>query len=220
MISISIQTFYFLVFLYFLFKRTQIIKKIKKRKSLFSLFPLFAAVGWKYRLQLNLYKYIVEKYYGFSAGHMLVVDMHPGAQQDPFVDEVPSMQADLKPMIETRAQQLLMSHLQGGATTLSQASMDEETEEDAVLAAVLQLEAEKQTKNVPVKLEQSQFLQIAAQKHCKLKTRRPRRNAKKQWMRSWLKRSLTVKQVGNQQIRNNNDDDIMQDATKSGNKIR
>ena len=106
-----------------------------------------------YRLQLNLYKYIVEKYYGFSVSRMLVVDIHPDAQKDPFVDEVPNMQADVKPILEARAQQLLMSDdLQGGAT-LSQASMDEETEEDAAMAAAFEREAEQQTKNVPIKLE-------------------------------------------------------------------
>ena len=112
------------------------------------------AVGWKYRLQLNLYKYIVEKYYGFSVSRMLVVDIHPDAQQVPFVDEVPNMQADVKSILDVRAQQLLMSDLQGGATlSLSQASMDE-TEEVAAMDAALQWEAENQNKNVPaVKLE-------------------------------------------------------------------
>ena len=119
------------------------------------------AVGWKYRLQLNLYKYIVEKYYGFSVSRMLVVDIHPDAQKDPFVDEVPNMQADVKPILEARAQQLLMSDdLQGGAT-LSQASMDEETEEDAAMAAAFEREAEQQTKNVPIKLEPKTTVQPA-----------------------------------------------------------
>ncbi len=123
----------------------------KNMKGNFSHIP--DAVGWKYRLQLNLYKYIVEKYYGFSVSRMLVVDIHPDAQKDPFVDEVPNMQADVKPILEARAQQLLMSDdLQGGAT-LSQASMDEETEEDAAMAAAFEREAEQQTKNVPIKLE-------------------------------------------------------------------
>ena len=41
------------------------------------------AIGWKYRLQLNVYKYIIEKYYGFTVSRMFVVDIHPDAAEEP-----------------------------------------------------------------------------------------------------------------------------------------
>ena len=60
------------------------------------------AVGWKYRLQLNLYKYIVEKYYGFNVSRMHVVNIHPDAVEEPFVDEVPNMQAEIQSIMAAR----------------------------------------------------------------------------------------------------------------------
>ena len=48
------------------------------------------AQGIKYRLQLNVYRFILEKYYGFVVSSMLVVCLHPDLEV-PFVDEVPHM---------------------------------------------------------------------------------------------------------------------------------
>ena len=48
------------------------------------------AQGIKYRLQLNVYRFILEKYYGFVVSSMLVVCLHPDLEV-PFVEEVPHM---------------------------------------------------------------------------------------------------------------------------------
>ena len=47
--------------------------------------------GVHYRLQLNAYKYIIEKYYGRRVSAMKVVCTHPDNGYTPFVDEVPFM---------------------------------------------------------------------------------------------------------------------------------
>ena len=47
--------------------------------------------GWHYRLQLNAYRYIIEKYYGFMVSKMFIVGAHPDRQLEPFVDDVPRM---------------------------------------------------------------------------------------------------------------------------------
>ena len=48
-------------------------------------------IGNHYRLQLNIYKHILEKYYGHRVRSMLVACSHPDTRPDGFVDEVPSM---------------------------------------------------------------------------------------------------------------------------------
>ena len=48
-------------------------------------------IGNHYRLQLNIYKYILERYYRHRVCCMLVVCCHPDTWPDGFVDEVPNM---------------------------------------------------------------------------------------------------------------------------------
>jgi len=47
-----------------------------------------------YRLQLNAYRYIIEKYYGHTVAKMLVVGTHPDRQLEPFVDDVPRLEQE------------------------------------------------------------------------------------------------------------------------------
>eukprot|EP00435_Cladocopium_sp_Y103_P008302 s3962_g2.t1 len=79
------------------------------------------AVGWKYRLQLNVYKYIIEKYYGLHVSKMFVVDIHPDSEQSPFIDDVPDMQADVQAILRARIQAPASagdtSDIVGGAAT-------------------------------------------------------------------------------------------------------
>ena len=59
--------------------------------------------GVKYRLQLNLYRFILEKYYGYVVSSMLVVCLHPDLRA-PFVDEVPHMPAETCEIMALRRQ--------------------------------------------------------------------------------------------------------------------
>ena len=55
--------------------------------------------GIHYRLQLNVYRYILEKYYGFRVSSMLVVSVHPDYDK-PFVDIVPRMEEAVNALID------------------------------------------------------------------------------------------------------------------------
>ena len=61
--------------------------------------------GMQYRLQLNAYRYILEKYYDLSVSRMLIVCCHPDNGSKPFVDEVPRMEAATEAMMQTRRDQ-------------------------------------------------------------------------------------------------------------------
>ncbi|CAJ1423131.1 unnamed protein product, partial [Effrenium voratum] len=52
------------------------------------------AAGIKYRLQLNIYKWILEKYYGVVVVDMFVVCLHPEHAGHPWIDHVPHMTAE------------------------------------------------------------------------------------------------------------------------------
>lgn len=56
------------------------------------------AAGIKYRLQLNVYKWILENYYDLKVAAVFVVRLHPELNQ-PFVDPVPNMQAEAAALI-------------------------------------------------------------------------------------------------------------------------
>ena len=57
--------------------------------------------GIHYRLQLNLYKYLIEKYYGLRVAAMYVVCLHPDNQEEgPFIDRVPDMQSEVNAILE------------------------------------------------------------------------------------------------------------------------
>ena len=47
--------------------------------------------GHHYRLQLNAYRYILERYYGEKVAAMWVVCLHPDNDASAFVDRVPVM---------------------------------------------------------------------------------------------------------------------------------
>ena len=50
--------------------------------------------GQLYRLQLNCYRYLIEKYYDHKVSRMLVVCTHPDNGDQPFVHEVPRLKAE------------------------------------------------------------------------------------------------------------------------------
>ena len=51
---------------------------------------------WHYRLQLNIYAYIVQKYYGHSVSGMTIVCCHPDNEGEPWLDAVPWMVDDVE----------------------------------------------------------------------------------------------------------------------------
>ena len=61
------------------------------------------AQGVKYRLQLNLYRYILETYCQYIVSAMLVVCVHPDLEA-PFIDEVPHMPAETCAIMRLRRQ--------------------------------------------------------------------------------------------------------------------
>ena len=60
------------------------------------------AAGIKYRLQLNVYRWILEEYYGMTISAMFVVCLHPDLRHYPFVDAVPDMQEDVRELMRLR----------------------------------------------------------------------------------------------------------------------
>ena len=60
--------------------------------------------GEHYRLQLNIYKWILEKYYGVKVTGMKVVCVHPRYLPDGSVDEVPDMQDAINVLMQSRVE--------------------------------------------------------------------------------------------------------------------
>ena len=58
-------------------------------------------VLWHYRLQLNVYRYILQHYYSETVSGMYVVGTNPDNPQEPFVDAVPVMEAETAALMET-----------------------------------------------------------------------------------------------------------------------
>ena len=58
-------------------------------------------VLWHYRLQLNVYRYILQHYYSETVSGMYVVGTNPDNPQEPFVDVVPVMDAETAALMET-----------------------------------------------------------------------------------------------------------------------
>ena len=56
--------------------------------------------GWHYRLQLNAYRYLIEKYYQYRVSKMLIVGVHPDRQLEPFVDDVPRMERETEMLMK------------------------------------------------------------------------------------------------------------------------
>ena len=55
--------------------------------------------GIHYRLQLNVYRYILERYYDLTVSLMLVVSVHPEYDDMPFVDVVPRMEDEVSALV-------------------------------------------------------------------------------------------------------------------------
>ena len=55
---------------------------------------------WHYRLQLNVYRYILEKYYGQNVSSMYIVGTNPDNGNHPYVDEVPRMQTETEALFQ------------------------------------------------------------------------------------------------------------------------
>ena len=64
--------------------------------------------GEHYRLQLNIYRWILEKYYGVGVAAMKVVCVcvHPRYLPDGFVDEVPDLQDHVTCLMQSRRDEL------------------------------------------------------------------------------------------------------------------
>ena len=83
-------------------------KRPKKLQSKFSndfqrmkspLSHLDDCAGNHYSLQLNVYKYLLEKYYSVSVSRMLIVCAHPDSGLSPFVHEVRTMGEELQELM-------------------------------------------------------------------------------------------------------------------------
>ena len=60
---------------------------------------------WKYSMQLNVYKMILERNYGWKVGGMFLLGMHPKFEN--FINvEVPDLEEETKALFEMRLQQL------------------------------------------------------------------------------------------------------------------
>ena len=55
---------------------------------------------WHYMLQLNLYAYILEVYYGYSVVHMEVACFHPENEKDFYSFEVPRMREETLRLVQ------------------------------------------------------------------------------------------------------------------------
>ena len=65
-----------------------------------------------YRLQLNIYRWVLEKYYDIKVVRMMVVCIHPSYLPQGFVDEVPDMQEAVEQLMDVRRQLLLSKALE------------------------------------------------------------------------------------------------------------
>ena len=90
--------------------------------------------GQHYRLQLNVYKYILQQYYEMRVAGMYVVCLHPdNADLGPFIDEVPDMAPEVHAMLQSRARSTAppaWQDLSGGAEADSQTSFGRQIEDE------------------------------------------------------------------------------------------
>ena len=61
--------------------------------------------GMHYRLQLNSYRYILQKYYNVQVVAMYVVSTHPDNTDGAFVDKVPLMENETKSLMAYKHKQ-------------------------------------------------------------------------------------------------------------------
>ena len=69
------------------------------QKMMYPLQHLPDCAGMQYRLQLNAYRYILEKYYSLSVSRMLIVCCHPENGSIPLVDEVARLEPETESMM-------------------------------------------------------------------------------------------------------------------------
>ena len=55
--------------------------------------------GEHYRLQLNCYRYLLQKYYYVTVSGMWVVRIHPDNEDEPFIDDVQAMPAETEALM-------------------------------------------------------------------------------------------------------------------------
>ena len=60
--------------------------------------------GWHDRLQLNVYRYLLMKYYDFDVSAMYVVCTHPDNGETAFVDEVPVLEQEVNVLMNKQRQ--------------------------------------------------------------------------------------------------------------------
>ena len=82
--------------------RTKYVNKFQSMKV--PLHHLDDCQGNHYRLQLNCYKYLWEKYYGHIVASMHVVCCHPDNGETAFVDDVPVMKNEAEAMMSYQRQ--------------------------------------------------------------------------------------------------------------------
>jgi hypothetical protein len=82
--------------------RTKYVNKFQSMKA--PLHHLEDCQGNHYRLQLNCYKYLLEKYYGQIVVSMHVVCCHPDNGDYAFVDDVPVMKNEAEAMMSYQRQ--------------------------------------------------------------------------------------------------------------------
>ena len=71
--------------------------------------------GMHYRLQLNVYRHLLEKYYDLRVSRMLVVCCHPEHYPAAFVDDVPRMERETKDILDARARECADGQVPGGS---------------------------------------------------------------------------------------------------------
>ena len=69
------------------------------QKMMHPLSHLDDCTGSHYLLQLNCYKYLLEKYYDLRIGRMLIVCTHPDNGDEPFVRKVPAMSQETEALM-------------------------------------------------------------------------------------------------------------------------
>lgn len=86
---------------YYIFdwKRTKEIKEVSREDAFFPINHLSNSPYWKYSLQLNLYKYILEKYYEISISGMYLVAIHP-LKETYEIKKVASMKKEITDLLE------------------------------------------------------------------------------------------------------------------------
>jgi ATP-dependent exoDNAse (exonuclease V) beta subunit len=89
-------------FYLFDWKRSKQIKKENNyRKGKDPISHIDDANYWHYALQLNIYKYIIEKNYGINISAIYLVRLHPD-QQDYEVMNIPDLSNEVNSMLKTR----------------------------------------------------------------------------------------------------------------------